>query len=223
MKVELQVATVGSHLHGTATPESDLDQAIIYIEDTLTLVGDSLPKTRQNIGAEVDTTWFEIGKIIELVLSGNPTALEALFSTKITRVDANHPYLMQKFQDIKGQLLYTLNYARMLNAALGYATSCMTQAAKGKRVDKNLKAAVRILTNAKVSAETEGLYFGGGAGLNESWATRGALFERYLVLHEEVTALQEELYWADTEDFVDYYEDAQIIQAHLDEMRRYCV
>lgn len=69
----------GSHVYGTNTPESDQDEGGIYIcpnEQLLDLGFDYQDEVSDN---KHDTVWWELGKFMRLLLSSNPTVLEALF------------------------------------------------------------------------------------------------------------------------------------------------
>lgn len=71
-------AISGSHAYGTAEPTSDLDKKGVFVLplDTL-LSGDYVPQVSDENN---DITYFELGRFLELLSKGNPTAIELLFS-----------------------------------------------------------------------------------------------------------------------------------------------
>jgi len=66
----------GSHAYGLATPQSDTDiKGVFYLPRRLYYGLDYLPQISD---AGNDTTYYELGRFVELLLASNPTALELL-------------------------------------------------------------------------------------------------------------------------------------------------
>ncbi|WP_067706693.1 nucleotidyltransferase domain-containing protein [Nocardia yamanashiensis] len=78
---------VGSHAYGLNTPASDFDYLGVYVEPTRTFLGLHPPTrdrgTRQGRDG-ADATYHEVGKLMGLVLSCNPTASEILWLDEYT-------------------------------------------------------------------------------------------------------------------------------------------
>ena len=71
-------AISGSHSYGLATPQSDTDiKGVFYLPRRLYYGLDYLPQISD---AGNDTTYYELGRFVELLLASNPTALELLAS-----------------------------------------------------------------------------------------------------------------------------------------------
>ena len=69
-------AISGSHAYGLATPQSDTDiKGVFYLPHRLYYGLDYLPQISD---AGNDTTYYELGRFVELLLASNPTALELL-------------------------------------------------------------------------------------------------------------------------------------------------
>ena len=68
----------GSHLYGTNVETSDVDFGGVYIVDNETLMG--LPEyyEPQISDEKHDTTYYELGRWVELLMKANPNALESL-------------------------------------------------------------------------------------------------------------------------------------------------
>lgn len=79
----LLMGVVGSHAYGLATEGSDVDLLGMYAAPTERLVGLRPPVARKATshvtGHTVDMTWHEAGKLANLVLGGNPSAMELLW------------------------------------------------------------------------------------------------------------------------------------------------
>lgn len=83
----------GSQLYGTALPDgqSDIDYGGVYIAPTETLLG--LPENYepQVSDEKHDTTYYELGRWVELLMKANPNALESLFAPRDKVVGDIHP------------------------------------------------------------------------------------------------------------------------------------
>ena len=69
----------GSHVYGTNTETSDIDEGGIYICPNDQLLDLGFDYQNEVCDEKHDTCWWEIGKFMKLLLSSNPTVLEALF------------------------------------------------------------------------------------------------------------------------------------------------
>lgn len=69
----------GSHLYNLNNEDSDVDTSGIYIARKDDLMGLGASYQPQISDKKHDTTWYEIGRFASLILSSNPTVLEALF------------------------------------------------------------------------------------------------------------------------------------------------
>lgn len=83
----------GSHLYGTNLPDgqSDVDFGGVYIIDNETLMG--LPEyyEPQISDEKHDTTYYELGRWVELLMKANPNALESLFAPDEFIIGDIHP------------------------------------------------------------------------------------------------------------------------------------
>ena len=70
--------TSGSRAYGTDTPESDTDVKGVFILPRQQFYG--LDETEQVNDASHDTTYYEIGRFVELLLKSNPNVLEILYA-----------------------------------------------------------------------------------------------------------------------------------------------
>lgn len=69
----------GSHCHGIATKDSDIDMGGIFISDKDKLFGLGLDYQDQVTDGKNDIVWWELKKFMNLLIKSNPTVLEALF------------------------------------------------------------------------------------------------------------------------------------------------
>ena len=81
----------GSHLYGTNVETSDVDLGGVYITDNETLMG--LPEyyEPQISDEKHDTTYYELGRWVELLMKANPNALESLFAPDEFIIGDIHP------------------------------------------------------------------------------------------------------------------------------------
>jgi hypothetical protein len=80
----------GSRAYGTDTAESDEDIKGIYVQPRELFY--ALDDTVQVNDATNDTTFYEVGRFVELLLKNNPTVLEMLFSPDDT-IRTRHPLM----------------------------------------------------------------------------------------------------------------------------------
>jgi hypothetical protein len=147
----------GSHLYGTATPESDLDIKEVHIpgardillgraKETInrqakTSVGGH---TRKNTAGDTDFESYSLAKFLRLFCEGQTVALDMLFATPLLKCGADHDFSEEwaEIWDNRHRLV-----SRQCAPFLGY---CRKQAAKygikGSRV-----AAARGITNLLAS------------------------------------------------------------------------
>lgn len=71
----------GSHSHNTALPESDHDYLVIYIAPTDSILG-LTPVKETMTRKDPDVEAHEVGKFCRLLLKGNPSMVECLFTEK---------------------------------------------------------------------------------------------------------------------------------------------
>lgn len=69
----------GSQVYGTNTKDSDVDMGGIFICPNEQLLDLGFDYQNEISDEKHDTCWWEIGKFMKLLLSSNPTVLEALF------------------------------------------------------------------------------------------------------------------------------------------------
>lgn len=69
----------GSHLHGIATETSDIDKGGVYIAPLKQIIGLRNQYQEQVSDIKSDIVYYELGRWMELLLKGNPTAIESLF------------------------------------------------------------------------------------------------------------------------------------------------
>ena len=68
----------GSHLYNLCTEDSDIDTSGVFISTKEQLLG-CFGYKPQVSDTRHDTTWFEVGELVRLLLKSNPTVLESLF------------------------------------------------------------------------------------------------------------------------------------------------
>ena len=120
----------GSHLYGTNLPDgqSDVDFGGVYIVDNETLMG--LPEyyEPQISDEKHDTTYYELGRWVELLMKANPNALESLFAPDEFIIGDIHP-AVQLIRDNR-DLFVT---KECFNSLYGYGKS---QIAKARGLNK---------------------------------------------------------------------------------------
>ncbi|ANA86455.1 nucleotidyltransferase [Gordonia phage OneUp] len=91
---KILTAVVGSHLHGNARPDSDLDLRSVHIEPTLAMTGlDAPPPTTKTIAGDADHVSWEVGFLCKQALNGEMNSLEVLYAEeyehKVEAYEAN--------------------------------------------------------------------------------------------------------------------------------------
>lgn len=115
----------GSHSHNTAMPTSDIDYLAVYVADLRQLNGLQPPPETVNKTAP-DLEAHEVGKFCQLLLKGNPSMLETLF----TETGLWFPLwdeLRVKRMDFLSQ--------QALAAYIGYATAQLARFDAGNRLN----------------------------------------------------------------------------------------
>lgn len=120
----------GSQLYNTALPDgqSDVDYGGVYIADNDVLLGLSANYEPQISDEKHDTTYYELGRWVELLMKANPNALESLFVPEDKIIGDIHPAI-QLIRDNK-ELFLT---KECFGSLCGYAKS---QVAKCRGLNK---------------------------------------------------------------------------------------
>lgn len=115
----------GSQLYNTALPDgqSDTDYGGVYIVDNNVLLGLSEFYEPQISDEKHDTTYYELGRWVELLMKANPNALESLFVPEDKIVGDIHPAI-QLFIDNRD--LFVTKEA--IKSTSGYAYSQVKRA-----------------------------------------------------------------------------------------------
>lgn len=126
-KIQLLTTIVGSKAYGTDTPESDIDLKGVYIQHPLEVLSynEYVPQELP----DKDTTYWEVGRFIELLCKSNPTVLELLFSPEDCILN-QHP-LFNLILESKHLFLSK----ECLNSFMGYAKQ---QIYKAKGLNKKM-------------------------------------------------------------------------------------
>ena len=87
----------GSHLYNLQTEDSDVDSSGVFITKKENLLG--LGLDFQNLVADErnDTTWYEIGKFMRMLITSNPSVIESLFVPEDKVLTKPHPSLEPLF------------------------------------------------------------------------------------------------------------------------------
>ena len=105
---------VGSHLYGTATPESDLDIKAVFIPSARDIllqrvspvVSESRPKRRgeKNTSADTDCESFSLQRYLDLLAEGQTMALDMLFAPDWAMLEPPHA-LWREIQTLAPRLM----------------------------------------------------------------------------------------------------------------------
>lgn len=140
-------AVVGSHAHGLATDNSDIDVMGLYMNPIEKVLGYRYNQRRTSIvNSNPDWTYYEVGNYFRLLASGNPTVNELLYledysiqtdKSKLI-LDSRHIFLSEK---------------AIKNSYIGYAKSQMKKIGKPASlkavVNKPARHCFRLLNQAK--------------------------------------------------------------------------
>ena len=114
----------GSHAYGLQKEDgtSDIDTAGVFIEPDEWLDGLGLDYQEQVADEKNDNVWYSLRKFVNLLVSGNPNALEALFIPDRC-VIYEHP-IMTEIKKHKREFLSKLCF----NSLLGYSVAQIKRA-----------------------------------------------------------------------------------------------
>ena len=132
----------GSQLYNTALPDgqSDTDYGGVYIADMDTLLGLSANYEPQISDEKHDTTYYELGRWVELLMKANPNALESLYVPDDKIIGEVHPAI-QLIRDnrelflTKEAIRSTSGYAfSQVKRARGHNKKCVNPVTERKEV-----------------------------------------------------------------------------------------
>ncbi len=118
---ELLRVSVGSHAHGTATADSDIDQRVVFAMPTSSFfqIGKNPKETvwveHGGSDGKLDITGWELGKYVKLATQCNPTVLEVLWAPVV--------YSNAEGEALRGLRGSLLNKKRVYDAFNGYASN----------------------------------------------------------------------------------------------------
>lgn len=128
----------GSHLYNTCVETSDVDQGGIYIMPDDYLLGLGLDYQPEIKDESNDKCIWEIGRFLELVLSSNPTVLEALFVPE-DKVIYEHP-VIKELRSLRNEFVTK----KCFKPFGGYATSQIQKAqGQNKKIHWDVTQMVR--------------------------------------------------------------------------------
>ena len=115
----------GSRLYGTNLPDgqSDVDYGGVYIADNDAMLGLSEFYEPQISDEKHDTTYYELGRWVELLMKANPNALESLYAPEDKIIGEVHPAI-QLFRDNR-ELFLT---KECFGSLVGYARTQINRA-----------------------------------------------------------------------------------------------
>ncbi|MFV3130935.1 DNA polymerase beta superfamily protein [Niveispirillum sp. KHB5.9] len=132
----------GSHLYGTATPQSDLDYKGVFLPAVRDILLQRVPATinegpdkahgQKNAPGAIDRDLFSLQRYLDLLAEGQTLALEMLFAPDSALIGAPHP-LWREIQANRHRFL-----SRKVEAALRY---CQRQAHRFGERGQRLNAA----------------------------------------------------------------------------------
>ncbi len=148
---------IGSHLYGTATPESDLDIKAVYIPSARDILlqqvspamSESRPKRRgeKNTSADTDCEAFSLQRYLDLLAEGQTVALDMLFAPDWAMLEPPHAL----WHDIK-----TLAPRLMTKGTTAMVRYCRQQANKYGVKGLRVAAARAALGLLQESEQTHG-------------------------------------------------------------------
>lgn len=89
----------GSHLYGLNTEDSDVDTSGVFIAPEDDILGLGIDFNDQVSDERNDTTWYEIGKFMRMLIKSNPTVLESLFIPEDKIITKPSPALNVLFEN----------------------------------------------------------------------------------------------------------------------------
>lgn len=87
----------GSHLYNLQTEDSDVDSSGVFITKKENLLGLGLDFQELVADERNDTTWYEIGKFMTMLITSNPSVIESLFVPEDKVLTKPHPALEPLF------------------------------------------------------------------------------------------------------------------------------
>ena len=87
----------GSHLYGLNNEDSDVDSSGVFITKKENLLGLGLEFQELVADERNDTTWYEIGKFMSMLITSNPSVIESLFVPEDKVLTKPHPALEPLF------------------------------------------------------------------------------------------------------------------------------
>jgi len=87
----------GSHLYNLQTEDSDVDSSGVFITKKENLLGLGLDFQELVADERNDTTWYEIGKFMSMLITSNPSVIESLFVPEDKVLTKPHPALEPLF------------------------------------------------------------------------------------------------------------------------------
>lgn len=143
---------VGSHAHGLASSDSDIDYRGVYIIPTSELLklGPVHDHTSWIEGNEDDTS-FEIGKFLFLATKCNPTILETFLAPEVNPIEEILKTRANNYaSELRALFPYVWNSVDTKNAFIGYGLNQRKKFFdnKDKRAPKYATAYLRTLYNA---------------------------------------------------------------------------
>ena len=87
----------GSHLYGLNNEDSDVDSSGVFITKEENLLGLGLDFQELVADERNDTTWYEIGKFMSMLITSNPSVIESLFVPEDKVLTKPHPALEPLF------------------------------------------------------------------------------------------------------------------------------
>lgn len=87
----------GSHLYGLNNEDSDVDTSGVFISRKEDLLGIGFNYSNLIADSRNDTTWYEVGKFMKMLISSNPTVIESLFVPEDKVLTKPHPALEPLF------------------------------------------------------------------------------------------------------------------------------
>lgn len=116
MSKYIRKVIVGSKLHRLDTPKSDTDIRGIHISEIKDVINpfDKLKNTHWIESEDEDSTSYELNYLAKLLTTGNPTALEILFSDKVIMST-------EVGDEISENWLKFMNTKSFIDSSLGYS------------------------------------------------------------------------------------------------------
>lgn len=157
----------GSHLYNLNTSTSDLDEGGVFMCTRDEFFG--LHQTPSQVSDERhDTTWFEIGELVRLLLKSNPTVMEALWVPNNKIIGNVHPF-MQTLIDNREAFISK----DCFNPFFGYAKA---QIAKARGLEKKINLPI---VERKTPYDYIYTFKGQGSTKLKDWLNNRGLFQGF--------------------------------------------